>query len=291
MVDTGGAEGSTTQLVPRPCMLEGNGEMHVISVKFPAVARIGALRIALPTDLRPKEARHAVLVTAEIAEQKLEVLKRRGQLHVQADRAEIAEQKLEVLKRRGELLAVQPRSHLLHPWPLHSLPPTPHPPIPTQAEIAEQKLEVLNWRGQLLAVEPESHLLLAWFPHSRPPTPLPPILTKARIEEQKLEVLACGADLHTISLSLFKSEPGLSAQIQAEKPLTDAQTTASRVPATTADSGEGGMEMCGTIGSAGGVHEGGELKRKSNLLLLAARGGAAASGAASCSSSIVVVTL
>ncbi|CAI5946228.1 unnamed protein product [Closterium sp. NIES-65] len=170
--------GAAAPLVPRPCALDGNGEMHVlsgllrISVKFPAVARIGALRIALPTDLRPKEARHAVLVTAEIAEQKLEVLKRRGQLHVQADRAEIAEQKLEVLKRRGELLAVQPRS-----------------------------------------------------------------------------------------LSLFKSEPGLSAQIQAEKPLTDAQTTASRVPATTADSGEGGMEMCGTIGSAGGVHEGGELVR------------------------------
>ncbi|CAI5959215.1 unnamed protein product [Closterium sp. NIES-64] len=34
-----------------------------IPVKLPAVARIGALRIALPTDLRPKEARQAVLDT------------------------------------------------------------------------------------------------------------------------------------------------------------------------------------------------------------------------------------
>ncbi|CAI5510096.1 unnamed protein product [Closterium sp. Naga37s-1] len=83
---------------------------------------------------------------AEIAEQKLEVLKRRGQLH-----AEMAKQKLEVLKRRGQLLAVQPESRLLLAWPPHSRPPTPLPPILTQAEIAEQKLEVLKRRGQLLA--------------------------------------------------------------------------------------------------------------------------------------------
>ncbi|CAI6004176.1 unnamed protein product [Closterium sp. NIES-65] len=35
----------------------------------------------------------------------------------------------------------------------------------------------------------------------------------------------------------------------------------SRVPATSAESEEGEMEMCRTIGSAGGVHEGGELVR------------------------------
>ncbi|CAI5508615.1 unnamed protein product [Closterium sp. Naga37s-1] len=178
----------------------------------------------------------SIRLQAEIAEQKLEVLKRRGQLHVQVQGGPGGDSGAEAGGAQ-EARGAAGRS--------------------ASAEIAEQKLEVLNWRGQLLAVQPESHLVLAWFPHSRPRTPLPPILTKARIEEQKLEFLPSPPS----SLSLFKSEPGLSVQIRAEKPLTDAQTTASRVPATTADSGEGGMEMCGTIGSAGRVHEGGELVR------------------------------
>ncbi|CAI7909866.1 unnamed protein product, partial [Closterium sp. NIES-53] len=131
VVDSGGADGSTAQLVPRPCALDGNGEMHVIPVKLPAVARIGALRIALPTDLRPKEARQAVLVTLRDVTQRfpdgLPILDPVEDMGIMDEsfldlvhsidkeesklathplfKAEIAEQKLEVLKRRGQLLA------------------------------------------------------------------------------------------------------------------------------------------------------------------------------------------
>ncbi|CAI5978939.1 unnamed protein product [Closterium sp. NIES-64] len=130
-VDSGGADGSTAQLVPRPCALDGNGDMHVIPVKLPAVARIGALRIALPTDLRPKEARQAVLDTLRDVTQRfpdgLPILDPVEDMGITDEsfldlvhsidqeesklathplfKAEIAEQKLEVLKRRGQLLA------------------------------------------------------------------------------------------------------------------------------------------------------------------------------------------
>ncbi|CAI5494381.1 unnamed protein product, partial [Closterium sp. Naga37s-1] len=131
VVESGAADGSTAQLVPRPCALDGNGDMHVIPVKLPAVARIGALRIALPTDLRPKEARQAVLVTLRDVTQRfpdgLPILDPVEDMGITDEsfldlvhsidqdesklathplfKAEVAEQKLEVLKRRGQLLA------------------------------------------------------------------------------------------------------------------------------------------------------------------------------------------
>ncbi|CAI5464142.1 unnamed protein product [Closterium sp. Yama58-4] len=169
VVDSGGGEGSTAQLVPRPCALDGNGEMHVIPVKLPAVARIGALRIALPTDLRPKEARQAVLVTLRDVTQRfpgglpiLDPVEDMGitdesflDLVHSIDQEESKLAKHPLFKSaQAEEVGIPP-SHPFSPPPTSSHPPAPilslpllvHSPLPG----AEQKLEVLKRRGQLLA--------------------------------------------------------------------------------------------------------------------------------------------
>eukprot|EP00897_Mesotaenium_endlicherianum_P003950 jgi/Mesen1/3583/ME000020S03113 len=56
----GDAGSSGGGLVPRPCPKGTKGEMHVIPVLLPLVSHISSLRVALPEDLRPPEARRNV---------------------------------------------------------------------------------------------------------------------------------------------------------------------------------------------------------------------------------------
>ncbi|CAI7769908.1 unnamed protein product, partial [Closterium sp. NIES-54] len=169
VVDSGGADGSTAQLVPRPCALDGNGEMHVIPVKLPAVARIGALRIALPTDLRPKEARQAVLVTLRDVTQRfpdgLPIL----------DPVEVSE-----LGNPVKDMGIMDESFLdlVHSIDKEESKLATHPLF--KAEIAEQKLEVLKRRGQLLAEAQRLKMKTRESQLKGSSSPLPPPLPSPR---------------------------------------------------------------------------------------------------------------
>jgi ATP-dependent RNA helicase DOB1 len=53
------------RLRPRPCPPGGRGEMHVVPVPMQMICAISALRVSVPNDLRPPEARRIVLMAVQ----------------------------------------------------------------------------------------------------------------------------------------------------------------------------------------------------------------------------------
>ncbi|KAL2630865.1 hypothetical protein R1flu_015551 [Riccia fluitans] len=55
---------------PRPCPPGSRGEMHVVPVQMPLICAISALRVAVPGDLRPAEARQSILLAVQELERR-----------------------------------------------------------------------------------------------------------------------------------------------------------------------------------------------------------------------------
>ncbi|KAH6817310.1 RNA helicase [Perilla frutescens var. frutescens] len=57
---------------PKPCppRLGEQGEMHVVPVQLPLISALSKLRISVPSDLRPKESRHNVLLAVQQLEKR-----------------------------------------------------------------------------------------------------------------------------------------------------------------------------------------------------------------------------
>ncbi|BBN07456.1 ATP-dependent RNA helicase DOB1 [Marchantia polymorpha subsp. ruderalis] len=55
---------------PRPCPPGAKGEMHVVPVQMPLICGISALRVAVPGDLRPADARQSILLAVQELERR-----------------------------------------------------------------------------------------------------------------------------------------------------------------------------------------------------------------------------
>ncbi|CAM6102427.1 unnamed protein product [Calypogeia fissa] len=55
---------------PQPCPPGGTGEMHVVPVQMPLICAVSALRVAVPGDLRPAEARQSILLAVQELERR-----------------------------------------------------------------------------------------------------------------------------------------------------------------------------------------------------------------------------
>ncbi|GLJ10341.1 hypothetical protein SUGI_0126470 [Cryptomeria japonica] len=55
---------------PRPALPGQKGEMHVVPVQLPLICSLSALRVAIPQDLRPPEARQSVLMAVQELEKR-----------------------------------------------------------------------------------------------------------------------------------------------------------------------------------------------------------------------------
>ncbi|KZV49019.1 superkiller viralicidic activity 2-like 2 [Dorcoceras hygrometricum] len=55
---------------PKPCRLGEKGEMHVVPVQLPLISAVSKLRISVPSDLRPVEARESILLAVKELEKR-----------------------------------------------------------------------------------------------------------------------------------------------------------------------------------------------------------------------------